>query len=136
MTASSLSRACSMPTDTASWPVERWQKPRISFFLYKPSAAISIRLSRLSRTATSVSENVPHSNHVVVHLLQFLLGGAEGVRWRVELVGFEALIREPDVEWLVILLRAGLFRAEMRRSGQDSLAGRSRDRYVTTQHRL
>ena len=40
----------------------------------------------------------------MVHLFQFLLGCLEGVWGRVELVGFEALIRELDCERLVIFL--------------------------------
>lgn len=47
---------------------------------------------------------VPHRDHVVVHLLELLLGGLEGVRGRVELVSLEALIGETDSEELFILL--------------------------------
>jgi hypothetical protein len=47
---------------------------------------------------------VPHGDHVVVHLLELLLGGLEGVRGRVELVGLETLIGETDSERLVLLL--------------------------------
>lgn len=47
---------------------------------------------------------IPYRDHVVVNLLQFLLGGLHGV-WRgVELVGLEALIREANCERLIILL--------------------------------
>jgi hypothetical protein len=45
-------------------------------------------------------------------LLEFLFGGAEGVWGRVEFVGFKALVREPDIEWLVIFLQASLVRTE------------------------
>lgn len=37
------SMAASMPTHTASWPVYRWQKPRIAFSLYRALAAASSR---------------------------------------------------------------------------------------------
>jgi hypothetical protein len=47
---------------------------------------------------------VPHRDHVVVHLLELLLGGLEGVGRRVQLVGLEALIGKTDSERLVILL--------------------------------
>ena len=47
---------------------------------------------------------IPDRDHVVVHLLQLLLGGLQGVWGRVELVGLEALIGETDSERLVILL--------------------------------
>lgn len=49
---------------------------------------------------------VPDSDHVVVHLLQLLLGGLERVRRGVELVCLEGLVREADLEGLVIRLRA------------------------------
>jgi hypothetical protein len=48
--------------------------------------------------------SVPDRDHVVVHLLELLLGGLQSVWGRVELVGLEALVRETDGEWLVILL--------------------------------
>lgn len=47
---------------------------------------------------------VPHGDHVVVHLLELLLGGLKSVRGWVELVGLEALIGETDSEELLILL--------------------------------
>ncbi len=47
---------------------------------------------------------IPYGNHVVVHPLQLFLGGVEGIRWRVELICLEALIREPDFEGFVIFL--------------------------------
>jgi hypothetical protein len=47
---------------------------------------------------------LPDSNHIVIHLLQLLLGGIECVRWRVEFIRLEALVRQSDLEWLVILL--------------------------------
>lgn len=45
---------------------------------------------------------IPDNDHVVVHLLQLLLGNLKGVRRGVELVGLEALIAEPDGEGLII----------------------------------
>ena len=47
---------------------------------------------------------IPDRDHVVVHLLQLILGGLQGVWGRVELVGLEALVGETDGERLVILL--------------------------------
>jgi hypothetical protein len=44
----------------------------------------------------------PNCYHVVVHLLQLLLGHLQGVRRRVELVCLEALIAEGDLERLII----------------------------------
>lgn len=41
----------------------------------------------------------------MVHLLQLLLGGLQGVRGRVEFVGFEALIAEVNSEGLILSLR-------------------------------
>lgn len=49
---------------------------------------------------------VPNSDHVVVHLLELLLGDIESVGGRVQLVGLEGLIGEADLEGLVILLCA------------------------------
>jgi hypothetical protein len=48
---------------------------------------------------------VPHSNHVVVHLLQLLLGHLQGVRRRVDLISLEALIGEADGKRLVLFLQ-------------------------------
>jgi hypothetical protein len=45
-----------------------------------------------------------HGDHVVVHLLQLLLGCVKGERGRVELVGLEALVGELDLKGLVVLL--------------------------------
>lgn len=45
-----------------------------------------------------------HGDHVVVHLLQLLLGGLEGEGGRVEHVGLEALVGQLDLEVGVILL--------------------------------
>ena len=45
-----------------------------------------------------------HGDHVAVHLLQLILGGLQGVRRRVELVGLEALVGETNGERLVIIL--------------------------------
>ena len=36
---------------------------------------------------------VPYRQHIVIHLLELLLSGLQGIGRRVELVGFEALIR-------------------------------------------
>ena len=49
---------------------------------------------------------VPDGDHVVVHLLQLILGDIERVRRRVELVRLERLVGEADLEGLVVLLRA------------------------------
>jgi hypothetical protein len=48
--------------------------------------------------------SIPYSDHVVVHLLQLLLGDIHCVWRRVELVGLEGLVGEADLEGLVILL--------------------------------
>jgi hypothetical protein len=90
-----------------------------------------MRLGQLGWTK-GMHGDVPHCDHVVVHLLELLLGGAEGVRGRVELVGFEALVREADVEGFVILLQA--VRTEEGWRG-DSPAERSRDRCVRRRRR-
>jgi hypothetical protein len=47
---------------------------------------------------------LPYGDHVVVHLLQLLLGDIECVRRGVELVCLEGLVGETDLEGLVILL--------------------------------
>jgi hypothetical protein len=47
---------------------------------------------------------VPYGDHVVVHLLQLLLGDVHCVWRRVELVCLEGLVGEADLERLVILL--------------------------------
>lgn len=49
--------------------------------------------------------DIPDGHHVVVHLLQLLLRRVECVGRRVELVGFEALIGEPDLEGLIVFLQ-------------------------------
>lgn len=54
---------------------------------------------------SGVSVIVPDGDHVVVHLLQLLLGYLDGVRRGVQLVGLEALITEGDLERLVLGLR-------------------------------
>lgn len=43
----------------------------------------------------------------MVHLLELLLCGGQGVWGGVEHVGLEALIRESDLEGLVIFLKTG-----------------------------
>lgn len=48
---------------------------------------------------------LPGGYHIVVHLLQLLLGSVKGVRRRVKLVSLEALIRKLNLEWLIILLQ-------------------------------
>lgn len=63
-----------------------------------------------------------HGNHVVVHLLQLGLCGLEGEVGRVELVRLEALVRELDLEGLVILLDGGQQTADWQ-SRQESYAG-------------
>lgn len=47
---------------------------------------------------------LPNLDHVRVHPSQLPFGGVEGIWGRVEFVGFEALVREPDLERLIILL--------------------------------
>lgn len=69
-----------------------------------------------SSLITTVSSHIPHCHHVVVHLLQLLLGGLEGVRRGVQLVGLESLIVEADLEGLVIFLERVL---DTVRSGHD-----------------
>jgi hypothetical protein len=49
--------------------------------------------------------NLPDGHHVVVHLLQLLLGGVQGVGWWIELVGLERLVGEVDGEGLIIFLQ-------------------------------
>ena len=51
-------------------------------------------------------QNLPYRHHIGVHALELFLRGLEGVRGRVEFVGFEALIRERDLERLVIFLES------------------------------
>ncbi len=46
----------------------------------------------------------PYGYHVVVHPPEFLLGGLEGIRRRIEFICFEALIGESDFKGLVIFL--------------------------------
>ena len=48
---------------------------------------------------------IPHGDHVVVHLLQLLLGNFHCVWRRVELVRLKGLVGEADLEGLVILLQ-------------------------------
>lgn len=47
---------------------------------------------------------VPGDDHVVVHLLQLILGDIESVRRGVKLVCLEALVAECDLEGLVVVL--------------------------------
>jgi hypothetical protein len=49
-----------------------------------------------------LDSGIPDDDHVVVHLLELLLGHLERVRWRVEFVGLEALIAEPDLKRLIV----------------------------------
>ena len=58
----------------------------------------------LSVFALSTRGHIPDCYHIVVHLLQLGLGGVEGVGWGIEVVRFEALVGELDLERLVILL--------------------------------
>lgn len=53
-----------------------------------------------------ISAEIPYRDHVVVDLLQFLLGGLHGVGRGIELVGLEALIGEAHGEGLILLLFA------------------------------
>lgn len=48
---------------------------------------------------------IPYRNHIIVDLLQFLLGRLQGVGRRIELVGLEALIGKIDSEGLILLLK-------------------------------
>jgi hypothetical protein len=50
--------------------------------------------------------DIPSGNHLVVHVLQLLLGGLEGIWWWIELVGLEGLVGKTDFEWLIIFLYA------------------------------
>jgi hypothetical protein len=50
----------------------------------------------------------PDRDHVVVHLLQLLLRRIQGVRRRIEVVGFETLLGELDLEGLIIFLEIGV----------------------------
>ena len=49
-------------------------------------------------------ELLPDGYHIVVHLLQLLLRGIEGIRWGIKLVGLERLVGEVDLEWFIIFL--------------------------------
>jgi hypothetical protein len=44
---------------------------------------------------------IPDNYHVVIYLLQLLLGNLHRVGRRIELVGLEALIAEGDLKWLI-----------------------------------
>ena len=48
---------------------------------------------------------VPYHNHIVVQLLQFLLGHIDGVWRRIKFVRLKAFVGEPDLEVFVIFLR-------------------------------
>ena len=52
----------------------------------------------------SLRDCLPNRNHIVIHSLQFFLRGVEGVGWRIKLIGLETLIREVDLEGLIIFL--------------------------------
>lgn len=54
---------------------------------------------------------IPDGDHLVVHLLQLLLGHLNRVGRRVQLVGLEALVAEGDLEGLII----GLYRMAVSR---------------------
>jgi hypothetical protein len=45
---------------------------------------------------------IPDHDHVVVHLLELLLGHLQGVRRGIELIGLEAFVAEPDGEGLIL----------------------------------
>lgn len=48
---------------------------------------------------------LPYGDHIVVHLLELLLGDLHCVWRRVELVGLKGLVGEADLERLVVLLQ-------------------------------
>lgn len=50
--------------------------------------------------------SVPYGNHVVVHPLELPLCRLEGIWGRIEFVGLEALIGQPDFERCIIFLFA------------------------------
>jgi hypothetical protein len=54
----------------------------------------------------NIRVDIPSGNHLVVHVLQLLLGGLEGIWWWIELVGLEGLVGKTDLEWLIIFLYA------------------------------
>lgn len=70
-----------------------------------------------ARSTGNKAKRIPDRDHVVVHLLQLLLGGLQSVRRRVELVGLEALVGEADGERLVILLRITIASISIESSG-------------------
>ena len=45
---------------------------------------------------------IPDHDHVVVHLLELLLGHLQGVRRGIELIGLEAFVAEPDSEGFIL----------------------------------
>lgn len=57
---------------------------------------------------------IPDGGHVKIHPLKLLLRRIEGVRGRVKLVGFKTLVREPDLERLIILLQCPLGQSTIR----------------------
>ena len=50
------------------------------------------------------SSAVPYPDHIKVHLPQLGFSGLESIGRRIELIGLEALVGEPDFEGLVIFL--------------------------------
>lgn len=78
---------------------------------------------RTIRVNVRFSELIPGQHHVVVHLLQLLLGDLEGV-WRgVELVGLEALVTQGDGEGLVF----GIWDGTLVDVGRGSVGGDGSD---------
>lgn len=51
-----------------------------------------------------IEVSVPNGNHIVVHLLELLLGHLQGVRGGIKLVGLEALIGESNGKGLILRL--------------------------------
>lgn len=74
---------------------------------------LSERLLVLSTAGGSEGASccIPDGDHLVVHLLQLLLGHLNRVRRRVQLVGLEALVAEGNLEGLII----GLYRMAVSR---------------------
>lgn len=48
--------------------------------------------------------SVPYRDHVVIHSLKLILCSMQGIRGRIELIGLEALVGKPDLEWFIIFL--------------------------------
>ena len=59
--------------------------------------------------------SIPNADHVVVHLLELLLGDLDGVRRGIELVRLEALVAQSNLEGLI--LRLGDLGVQLGRGG-------------------